>query len=169
AFGAQGVAVPVTLTGTNLVAGATVAVSGTGVAVSSIVPSGTTLTATFTITAGATLGARTVSVTTAGGTTGTVTFTVNPPGPTLTSVSPAMGAQNTTVNVTLTGTNFVAGATINFGGAGVNVTNLVVASATSITAQFQIGVGAALGAQTVSVTTTGGTTGNQIFTVEAPP
>ena len=56
-----------------------------------------------------------MTVTTAAGTSGAQTFTVTvplPPGtPTLTSVSPNQGIRGTTVAVTLTGTNFVAGAT----------------------------------------------------------
>ena len=53
-----------------------------------------------------------------------------PPGaPTLTSVAPNQGTQGTTVAVTLTGTNFVVGATtVAVSGAGVTVTNVVVGS-----------------------------------------
>ena len=93
-------------------------VSGTGVTISNIVvSSATSLTADFAIVAAATLGARTVTVTTGGGTSGGQTFTVNAPAPgapTLTSVSPNQGTKGlsaTTVAVTLTGTNFVVGAT----------------------------------------------------------
>ena len=78
-------------------------------------------------------GARTVTVTTAGGTSGAQTFTINPPPgpgtPTLTSVAPNQGLRGTTVAVTLTGTNFVVGATtVNVGGGGVTVNNVVVGS-----------------------------------------
>ena len=62
-----------------------------------------------------------------------------PGAPTLTSVSPNQGTQGTTVAVTLTGTNFVVGATtVTVGGGGVTVTNVVVSSATSLTANFVI-------------------------------
>ena len=62
-----------------------------------------------------------MTVTTAAGTSGAQTFTVDlPPAPgtpTLTSVSPNQGILGTTVAVTLTGTNFVVGATtVNVGG-----------------------------------------------------
>src|SRR2546430_9969703 len=86
--GAQGTAVPVTLTGTNLTGATAVNVSGTLVTVSNIVVvSGTSVTANFTITATALLGDRAVSVTPPGGTSNTRTFTVVPPSstPTLTS------------------------------------------------------------------------------------
>ena len=56
-------------------------------------------------------GPRTVTVTTAGGTTAPQGFTINCRRPTLTSVSPNQGIRGTTVAVTLTGTNFVVGAT----------------------------------------------------------
>src|SRR5208283_3416564 len=131
--GVQGNSVNVTLTGTNFVTGATINFGGAGVTVANVVvASATSITAQFQLAAGAALGARTVSVTTSGGTSGNQTFTVNPPMPTLTSVSPNAGVQGNNVNVTLTGTNFVAGAAINFGGAGVTVASVVVASATSI-------------------------------------
>jgi hypothetical protein len=75
--GARNTVVPVTLTGTNLTGTTAVTVSGTGVTVSAInVVSATSVTATFTISATATLSARTVNVTTPVGTSGNVTFTV---------------------------------------------------------------------------------------------
>jgi hypothetical protein len=73
----RGVAVPVTLTGTNLTGTSAVNVSGTGITVSNVtVVNATTVTALFTISTSATVSARTVSVTTPGGTSNTVTFTV---------------------------------------------------------------------------------------------
>ena len=92
-------------------------------------------------------GARTVTVTTAGGTSGGQTFTINlpaPGAPTLTSVSPNQGIQGTTVAVTLTGTNFVVGATtVTVSGSGVTVNNVVVGSTTSLTANFVLDPAAA--------------------------
>ena len=64
--------------------------------------------------------------------------------PTLTSVSPNQGTPGTTVAVTLTGTNFVVGATtVAVSGAGVTVNTVVVGSATSLTANFVIDAAAA--------------------------
>jgi len=72
--GAQGAAVPVTITGTGFAAGATVGLSGTGVTASNVaVGSATQITATLTIAGGAALGARDVTVTNSNG--GTVTLT----------------------------------------------------------------------------------------------
>ena len=109
--------------------------------------------------------------------TGTVTIQIYPP-PTLASISPASGIQGTNVNVTLTGTNFVVGgSTINVPPAeGITVSGTTVASAArsalvvheSITATFQISATATLGPQNVSVTTAGGTTLSQTFTVNPP-
>jgi hypothetical protein len=166
--GVQGTTVSVTLTGTDFISGGTtVAVSGSNVTVSNVsVTSGTSLTASFAVGSTAALGDRTVTVTTVGGTSGTRTFTVNPPAPTLTSVSPTSGVQGTTVSVTLTGTNFISGATtVAVSGTGVTVSNVSVASGTSLTADFVIAANATTGGRNVTVTTAGGTSGAQTFTV----
>ena len=144
-LGLRGTTVAVTLTGAGFVAGATtVAVAGGGVTVTNVVVGSTTsLTANFVLDPAAAEGPRNVTVTTAAGTSGAQIFTVTvplPPGtPTLTSVSPNQGVRGTTVAVTLTGTNFVAGATtVTVGGSGATVTNVVVSSETSLTANFVI-------------------------------
>jgi hypothetical protein len=178
AQGTQGSTVAVTLTGTNLrlvIAGfRRVNVSGTGitVTVTGTEDSDTSLTANFAIDAAAPVGARNVTVTTAGGTSAFVTFAVNAPAagaPTLTAISPAQGTQGATVAVTLTGTNFVAGATtVTISGAGVTVSNVTVASTTSLTANFAVDTAAAVGARNVTVTTTGGTSAPVSFTVNPP-
>src|SRR4029077_299981 len=80
-------------------------------------------------------------------------------------INPTSGVQGQSVPVTLTGTSFVAGATIGVSGAGITVTNTTVVSVTQITATFTIAGNAATGAQTVTVTTSGGTSGVQPFTV----
>jgi YVTN family beta-propeller protein len=167
--GVIGTAVSDTLTGTNFVAGATVNLSGTGVMVSNVsVLSATSIAATFTIASDATLGGRDVTVTTSGGTSGLNTFTVLPPGPTITSLSATAGVTGTTVSDTLTGTNFVTGATVNLSGTGVTVSNVSVLTATSIAATFTIASDATLGGRDVTVTTSGGTSGLNTFTVLPP-
>src|SRR5580704_205506 len=172
--GVQGQGVAVTLTGTNFVVGAAVGLSSAGITVSNTtVANATQITATFTIAANAATGAQNITVTSSGSLTTAVTFTVNPAvgsTPTLTSISPNSGVQGQGVAVTLTGTNFVAGATISVSGAGIAVSNTTVVSATQITATFTIAGNAATGAQNVTVTTSGGTSGTQAFTVNlAPP
>jgi hypothetical protein len=96
--GVRGTVVPVTLTGTNLT-GSTTVNAGAGITVSgvSVNAAGTAVTATLTIASGTTaaLGPRTMSVTNAGGaTSNTVTFTVL--GPTLTSISTASATRPAT-------------------------------------------------------------------------
>jgi hypothetical protein len=167
---AQGTSANVTLTGTNFVSGATVAVSGVGVGVTGVtVASSTRITATLTIVASATVGVRNVSVSSTGGTSNPATFTVNAatPVPALTSVSPSGGAQGSAVNVTLTGTNFAAGATVGGSGNGLTVSNVVVASATQIKATFTLTSTATTGGHNIFVTTGGGNSNVQTFTINA--
>ena len=179
--GTAGTTVAVTLTGTNFVAGSTtVNVSGGGVTVLSrrggsvsvvavTVNSPTSLTANFQIDAAAAAGARTVTVTTPGGTSGGQTFTIIPPPPTLTNVSPNQGIRGATIPVTLTGTNFIVGATtVAVNGGDVTVNTVVVGSGTSLTANFALSLASAGGARTVTVTTAGGTSGPQTFTINLP-
>jgi hypothetical protein len=105
-----------------------------------------------------------VTVTTSGGTSGPVAFTIMPPAPGLTAISPNNAAAGATFTATLTGTNFVAGASVN-AGAGITVTNVSVASATKITATFAVSAGASPGINNVSATTSGGTSGSQPVTI----
>ncbi|HEY4217882.1 MAG TPA: beta-propeller fold lactonase family protein [Gemmatimonadaceae bacterium] len=171
-LGVQGNTVAMTLTGTAFVAGGTtVAVDGTGVAVNTVnVTSGTSLTANFVLASGATLGAHNVKVTTSAGTSAAQTFTVNPPLPTLASISPNTGAQGGVQTITVTGTNFVSGATtVEVSGTNVTVSNVSVASATSLTADFTVAAGAVLGARDVTVMTAGGTSSAQTFTIVVAP
>ena len=71
--------------------------------------------------------------------------------------------------VTLTGTNFVVGATtVNVAGGDVTVNNVVVGSSTSLTANFVLALASPGGARTVTVTTAGGTSGGQTFTINLP-
>jgi hypothetical protein len=140
----------VTLTGTNFAAGATVTIGGTA-ATSVVVSSGTRITA---VTPAGAAGARDVRVTLSGGQSATLTggFTyVAAVTPTLTSIAPVSGPTAGGTSVTLTGTNFAAGATVTIGGAA--ATSVVVASSTRITARTPAGTA---GARDVRVTLSGG-------------
>jgi hypothetical protein len=166
----QGQSVPVTLTGTNFIAGATISLSGTGITVSgTTVVSTTQIAATFTILGSATVGLQNVSVTTSGGTSGVQTFTVNQAAPILSAINPNSGIQGQSVAVTLTGTNFIAGATFDLSSTGIAVSNTTVVSPTQITATLTILGSATVGLQNASVTTSGGTSGVQTFTVKQSP
>ena len=142
-------------------------VSGGGVVGSVVnVTSRTSLTGTFNIDANADLGAHMVGATTAGGASESQTFTVKPPPPTITAMAPASGVAGTTVIVTLSGTNFVPnGMTVAVDGVGVTPTNVTVTGSTSLTVTFAISSAAGLGTHSVTVTTAGGTSAGQSFTV----
>ncbi len=92
--------------------------------------------------------------------------------PTLTNVSPAAGNRLATISVTLTGTNFVPGTSIDFG-AGIAVSNVNVTSATSLTVDVAIASTAATGPRSVMVTNPapggGSATLAGAFSVTNPP
>ena len=136
----------VTITGTNFAAGAT-ATFGGAAATNVVVVNSTTITAT---TPAGSAGAVTVTVTVNGqngSLTNGYTYVVVP---TVTSVSPNNGPPAGGTAVTITGTNFAAGATATFGGAA--ATNVVVVNSTTITATTPAG---SAGAVTVTVTVNG--------------
>ena len=89
-----------------------------------------------------------------------------PPAVTLTAVMPNKGKVGFAVPVTITGTGFVAGATVN-AGAGITVSNVVFVSPTQLTATFRIDGAATLGTRNVRVTLPTGemATLSQAFTV----
>ena len=137
----------VTITGTNFVTGATVTIGG--VAVTGInVASATSITATTA--AGTTGGAKDVVVTTPGG-LATLPGGFNYLPVTITSVTPPTGLTSGGTPITITGTGFITGATVNIGGN--SATSIVVVSATSITAVTPTG---SVGVQNVVVTTSAG-------------
>ena len=167
ASGVQAATVAVTLTGADLIAGATaVAISGTAVTVGTVnVTNSTTLTTTLTIAADAAAGARGLTVTTGGGTSNAVTFTVFKV-PMLSSVVPASGTLGATIAVTLTGTDFVTGATtVAIAGTAVTIAIVNVTSATTLSTTLTIASNAALGARGLTVITGGGTSNAVTFTV----
>ena len=137
----------VTITGTNLIGTTGVTFGGTaGTAVT--VVSATQITVTAPAKAA---GVVTIIVTTPGGTaTGTNVYTYTAV-PTFTAIAPAYGRTAGGTSVTLTGTNFVTGATaVTFDG--IAAPTFTVVSATQITATTPADAGAA----TVTVTTPGG-------------
>jgi IPT/TIG domain/PKD-like domain len=116
-------------------------------------------TANITFTAGA-VGPLTlnVTVTTGAGCSDSdsvnVTVTAAPPPVTVTNVSPNSGTYLGGTNVTITGTGFLSGASVTFGGSA--ATSVVVVNSTTITA---VTPAHALGAVNVTVTNTDTTTG----------
>jgi sugar lactone lactonase YvrE len=185
AGGPLGATVPVTLSGSGFFGsgganagsaacslnGTTVFVSGSGVTVSNVsATSDTSLSAAFNIAANATPGARDVTVTTDSGTSGSVKFTIQvpvAPAPTLTSITPPTEVRGTTATLTLTGTNFVPGATsVAADGSGISFTNVSVTSTTSLTATLNVSAGANLGGHNVRVSTAGGGSNAMVLTIQ---
>jgi len=151
-----------TVNGSGFQSGATVALSGAPLSTKFV--SSTQLTASGSTSA--TGSSVPVTVTNPDGQVSTgFNIVVTSGAPTLTSISPASGPRGATVAVTLTGTNFVAPATIYVAGGGVSVSAVTVVSATQITAQFAIANTAATGGHAVSVQTSNGTSGTVTFTV----
>jgi hypothetical protein len=167
ASGVRGTTQTVTFVGTNFVSGAgtVVQISAGGVTTSNVsVQSDTSMTATFTIPAGATTGTYTVFVSTPqGGDSNSAQFVVSAPTPTLTSISPANGLRGTSTQVTLTGTNFTAGSTtVTVTSGGITVTGVSVTNNTSLTATFAVGAAAPLGNYSIAVTTPAGGNSNSV-------
>ena len=143
-----------TITGTGFLSGATVSMGGTAATGVNVVSS-TSITAT---TPAHAAGAVSVVVTNTDNQTGTFsngyTYTTSNPAPTVSGISPNTGTTAGGTAVTITGTGFLAGATVSFGGTA--ATGVNVASGTSITATTPAH---AAGAVSVVVTNTDNQTG----------
>jgi hypothetical protein len=151
----------VTVTGTNFTASSTVQIGGVAAANVSFVSS-TSLTATTPANAA---GPANVSVTTVGGTGALNNGFTYVGAPTVTAINPNQGPTGGNTNVTITGTGFVAPATVQIGGAAASNVNVV--NPTTITATTPAGT---VGPATVSVTTSGGSGSlNNGFTYLAQP
>ena len=158
ATGVPGSTVTVSLHGQFLTGATQVKVSGTGIAVSNVsVVDDSTVTATFTIAAGAGQGvAHDVTVVTPVGTTNAETFTVIvPPPPTVVSIVPAWGARpatgsgNATYTAILTGTNF-GGTVVSETSANFDATCTVVGP-TQISCAITVRPNTTLGPKTLTV------------------
>lgn len=155
-------------TGYQIADGTPVSVAGAPGSISPASPTTSSGAASSTYTAGPAAGTASVSATLDNQTlTASINVTAAPV-PTLNTIAPATGVQGATVPVTLTGTNFVTGATVATGNTGITVSNMTIISATQITATFTIAPSAALGATNVTVTTSGGASGPIAFTVNSP-
>lgn len=92
----------------------------------------------------------------------------SPQPPTLSAITPASGVQGTNIPVTIQGTHFLPGSTVNVSNPGIAVSGVTVVSPTQITATFAIAAGTTPGALNVTVTTSAGTSNAATFTVTAP-
>lgn len=153
----------VTITGTNFTGATAVAIRGvpaTGITVVSA-------TSIVCLTPAGTAGAASVMVTTPSGTASNSLFTYVTPPPTVTHTTangftPAKGSTLGGSTMTVTGTNFTGAGSVTIGG--VPALNVTVLSSTSLTCITPAG---SVGAESVVVTTVGGTNAdNSFFTYE---
>jgi RHS repeat-associated protein len=172
--GQQNLSVAISGQFTHWVQGTTTASFGPGITVASLVVSSSTIaTASITIDPSATIGARTVTVTTGAEVASlTNSFAVTANTPVITRVNPNTGRQGQqNLSVTITGqfTHWLQGTTNAGFSAGITVVSLAVGSATAATAVINIDPAAPISTGTVTLTT-----GSEIvtlangFTVTAP-
>ena len=156
--GQQNLSIAISGQATHFVQGTTTANFGAGITVASLaVSSPTTAAAVLNISAGATLGTRTVTLATGAEAVSLANgFTIGTGNPVVTQVSPNVGRQGQpNLSVTVTGqyTNFAQGVTQVSFGQGITIGSVAVSSSTSLTATITIGATTPLGARTVIVTT----------------
>lgn len=161
-----------TVTGTNFINGSTVNING--VARTTTYVSATQLTSAILASDVATAGTPAVTVTNAspgGGTSNAVTLTVTAPSnpvPSITTLQPStIAAGSAAFTLTVNGSGFVSGSTVNFNGAARTTTYV---SATQLTAAIPASDVANTGTAAVTVTspTPGGGTSNSVsFTITA--
>ncbi len=167
---AGGVGFTLTVNGTNFNASSTV--NWNGSARTTTYVSANQLTASILssdITSAGTATVTVVNPTPGGGTSNTQTFTINNPVPTTTSLSPT----STTVGgsgftLTINGTNFINGSTVNWNGSSRTTTYV---SSNQLTAAILSSDIASVGTASVTVTTAGpggGTSNSQTFTINNP-
>jgi IPT/TIG domain len=164
-----------TINGTNLT-GAVVTISGTLVTASNVnvAPDGNSLTVDLAADASATIGTRTITVTTPVALTSanlTGFLMTGQPPPTVTSMSPnVLGQGGAALNVTITGDNFVSGTGLaaTFG-TGVTVNSTTFVDSQHLTANVTVTTSATVGVHNIIVTNPDSQsgTGTGLLTVDA--
>ncbi len=161
---AGGAAFTLTVNGMNFVSGTTVQWNGTAVTTTFV--SATQLTAAIPASLIATAGSESVTVADAGGTSSAAAFTVNSALPTISGFSPAtVNAGGAAFTLTVTGTNFVSGATVQWNATGLTTTFV---SATQLTAEVPANLIATTGSASVTVKDAAGTSTAATYTISAP-
>jgi hypothetical protein len=153
----RGQTLDVNLKGTGYYSGTTTVNFGADITVNSLAASGTTdLTANITVGTNATTGPRGVTVTNGGPGGGAATLanalTIANPAPTIVSITPAGGIRGETLDVTVTGTNFLVGVTTCSYGDGIVVNSVSSVTTTQVTANLTIDLGASPGSRDITVT-----------------
>jgi hypothetical protein len=142
--------------GSGFAAGSTVAFSGVGVAVKSVVvTSATVLTIKVSVASDANLGSGNATVTVPGSGSATCAgcFTVNP-GPTLTSIAPSTVARGQAVPIDIVGTTFNTGVTVTISGTGVTVGPVTRIDATHLRVTLTAASTAPVGPRAITVMNT---------------
>ncbi len=160
---AGGAALTLTVNGTNFVSGATVLWNGAPL--TTTFGTATQLTAAVPANLIANAGTANVAVSQPSGISGVAAFTINAVAPTISSLSPATTAAGGGVfTLTVNGTNFVSGASVNWNGAPLTTT---FGTATQLTASVPANLIATAGTASVTVTEPAGTSNASTFTVTA--
>ncbi len=149
----QGETVEITIEGANFYPGVEAEFSGTGILVSSVTVSSTTLVGTVTISNNAPGGKRDLSVTNIDGVRGVYNnaFVVKFPSlPSIKSVSPSSGTQGETLDIEVKGANFYSGVSVDLG-EGIGINSISVASKELIEVNITIGDNAACGNRDLKV------------------
>jgi hypothetical protein len=164
---AGGAGFTLTVNGTGFVSGSTVNWKGSSRTTTYVSP--TQVTAAISaadIAAGGTAAVTVVNPTPGGGTSNAQTFTINNPVPTTTGLSPASAAaEGAGFTLTVNGTGFVSGSTVNWNGSSRTTTYV---SPTQVTAAITAADIASTGTAAVTVvnpTPGGGTSNAQTFTI----
>jgi hypothetical protein len=167
---AGGAAFTLTVTGTDFVSGSIVNWNGTGLTTTYL--SGTKVTASVPASDIATVGTASVTVinpTPGGGTSSALTFSINNPLPKATSLSPSSAmAGGAALTLTVTGTDFVSGSTVNWNGTGLTTTYVSSTQVTASVPASHIATARTASVTVVNPTPGGGRSNNLIFTVNNP-
>ena len=171
ASGVNTASLPLTITGTNFRARASVTITNgtTNRTVSGTLTNNTTIKCTLPL-AGLPFGLYNVTVRNSDGSNGTKEygFSVNNPSPAITSISPAFGFTPGSATVTITGSKFVSGAAISL----INGTTTIPGMITSFTGTKIVGTfiltGEVPGTYNLAVTNPGGPSATKPFIIHSP-
>jgi len=167
---AGGPAFTLTMNGSNFVSGSTVRWNGSARTTTFV--SSTQLTAAITVADIATAGSVPVTVftpTPGGGTSAALTFSVNNPAPTATSLSPAGAiAGGAAFTLTVNGTNFVNGSTVNWNGSARMTTFVSATQLTTAISAADIATASSVPVTVVTPAPGGGTSAAFAFAVNNP-
>ena len=169
--GVNTAALPITITGTNYRAGATVTITNgtTNKTVSGTLTGNTTIKCSLPLT-GLPYGLYNVTVRNADGSNMTLqdSFSVINPTPAITSISPASGYSPGSSTVTITGSKFVTRAGISLVSGGTSIPGAITSfTSTKIVGTFIL-TGAAPGSYNLTVTNPGGPNATKPFSIQSP-